>query len=283
MPNSSSRRKPTSPQAPGTRLSGRAGSSPRRKAAFTAAAAVAWLAVWEVAARAVGHDVLLVGPLAVAARLVELAPQGSFWATVGYSLARIAAGFLLALALGSALAWLSRRGALAAALVGVPMAVVRAVPVVSFIVLVLIWAGSKALTVSIACVMVLPIVFANVQQGLAARDPLLAEFAQVFGLSRWRRWRAVTVPALGPFLAAACRAGAGQAWKAGVSAEVIGLPTGSIGERLYQAKLYLSSADLFAWTLVIVALSFGLERLALLALRGAGLPRAQAAAGTGAA
>jgi NitT/TauT family transport system permease protein len=46
-----------------------------------------------------------------------------------------------------------------------------------------------------------------------------------------------------------------------VAAEVIGLPEGSIGERLYQAKIFLTSADLFAWTAVVIALSFALERL----------------------
>ena len=47
---------------------------------------------------------------------------------------------------------------------------------------------------------------------------------------------------------------------------MIGLPRGSIGEQLYQAKLFLSTADLFAWTVVIVAVSYGFERLVLATL-----------------
>ena len=57
------------------------------------------------------------------------------------------------------------------------------------------------------------------------------------------------------------------AWKSGVAAEVIGVATGSIGERLYEAKVFLSSADLFAWTIVIIVLSVVCERLLLRALR----------------
>jgi NitT/TauT family transport system permease protein len=49
-------------------------------------------------------------------------------------------------------------------------------------------------------------------------------------------------------------------WKAGVAAEVIGLPSGSIGERLYQSKIYLETAQLFAWTAVIILASVLLER-----------------------
>jgi NitT/TauT family transport system permease protein len=219
-------------------------------------------------ARAEHNDILLVEPLRVAARLLELLPQGSFWQTVAYSLVRIAVGFGLALLAGTVLAHLAALGKWFKALIGLPMSVIRAVPVVSFIILVLIWAGSSALTVAVSAIMVLPLVYANVEQGLASRNHHLVEFAKVFGLSRSRRWAAITVPGLLSYLVAACRAGVGQAWKAGVSAEVIGLPTGSIGERLYQAKLYLSSADLLAWTLTIVLLSFAFEKAVLALLRG---------------
>jgi len=38
---------------------------------------------------------------------------------------------------------------------------------------------------------------------------------------------------------------------------------GSIGERLYEAKIFLDSASLFAWTIVIVALSMACEAIVL--------------------
>lgn len=53
----------------------------------------------------------------------------------------------------------------------------------------------------------------------------------------------------------------GLCWKSGVAAEVIGMPSGSIGEKLYQAKVYLETPDLFCWTLTIVLLSVGCEKL----------------------
>ena len=59
----------------------------------------------------------------------------------------------------------------------------------------------------------------------------------------------------------------GMSWKAGVAAEVIGVVSGSIGERLYDAKIYLQTADLLAWTVVIVAMSAGFEWLMLRLLR----------------
>ena len=70
-----------------------------------------------------------------------------------------------------------------------------------------------------------------------------------------------------PFLLAGCATSLGMSWKAGVAAEVIGVVAGSLGERLYDAKIYIQTADLLAWTVVIVALSALFERLVLVLLR----------------
>ena len=51
-----------------------------------------------------------------------------------------------------------------------------------------------------------------------------------------------------------------------VAAEVIGIPDGSIGENLYNAKVYLNTPDLFAWTVVIVLISLVFEKLFLAAV-----------------
>jgi NitT/TauT family transport system permease protein len=204
----------------------------------------------------------------VAVTFVRLAPTAGFWATVGYSAARIAAGFAAGAALGVFLAWLASLGRWPEALIALPVRAIRSVPVVSFIVLVLIWADSSWLSVTISALMVLPIVFANVEEGIARRDAGLEELAAVFAVPPGRRWLAIRLPAVMPFFTAACRVGIGLAWKAGVSAEVIGLPDGSIGERLYEAKLFLATGDLFCWTAVIVALAFAFEKLVLAALAG---------------
>ena len=63
-----------------------------------------------------------------------------------------------------------------------------------------------------------------------------------------------------PYFLSACRLSLGMCWKAGVAAEVIGVPSGSIGEKLYNAKIYLNTPDLFAWTIVIIVISFVFEK-----------------------
>ncbi|MCR6492493.1 ABC transporter permease [Cellulomonas sp. P24] len=225
-----------------------------------------WLGVWQLATVAVHQDLLLVSPGAVLVRLTQLVVTAGFWGTVWYSFARIVAGFLLAAVagvLGAAVASASRVvDALATPLI----AAIRSTPVVSFIILVLMWADSSRLAIIISFTMVVPVVYTNVLDGIRHRDRALLEVSTVFRVPLLRRLAAIDIPAVLPFFIAACKIGVGLAWKSGIAAEVIGLPRGSIGERLYQAKIFLSTADLFAWTVVIIALSFAFERLVLVVL-----------------
>jgi NitT/TauT family transport system permease protein len=154
------------------------------------------------------------------------------------------------------------------------IATIRSVPVVSFIILALLWTDASTLATITSFLMVLPIMHSSLLAGIRSRDAQLLEMVEVFGVAAWRRIRAVDVPAVLPFFATASRIGIGLAWKAGVAAEVIGVSEGSIGERLYEAKVFLESADLFAWTAVIIALSVMCEALVLWLIRSAQARRA---------
>jgi NitT/TauT family transport system permease protein len=220
-----------------------------------------WLVVWQAAALVVGHEVLLASPANVLVRLGELGLTADFWGTVWHSFVRIAGGFVAASVVGVLGATLAASSRVVDALVTPALAAVRSTPVVSFIILVLIWVSSDQLALVISFLMVLPITYTTVLEGIRHRDRELLEVAAVFEVPVLRRLPAVDLPAVLPFFTAACRVGVGLAWKSGIAAEVIGLADGSIGERLYDAKILLSSADLFAWTAVIIAVSFTVEKV----------------------
>ena len=228
------------------------------------AAAIAFaLMLWQAAAMALSQRLLLVSPIQVAVRLGSLLLEGSFWRTVLYSFLRLEAGFLLGLFAGAVLAAAAARFSLLEILIWPFMTAVKSVPVASFIILSLIWLGASGLSVFISFLMVLPIVYFNVLEGMKSTDRKLLEMAEVFAIPWGRRMRYLYLPQVKPFLLSACRTALGISWKAGIAAEVIGIPDGSIGERLYEAKIYLDTADLFAWTLVIVLLSALFEKLFL--------------------
>ena len=242
-------------------------SKTKEKKGLTAIFAVLfWIAVWQIGAMIIGQDLLLVSPVTVALTLFSLIGKAAFWATVGYSFLRIVGGFLLALIVGVLLAVCSAANSVVRALFAPFLGVIKSIPVASFIILVLIWAGSGSLSVVISFLMVLPIIYMNTLEGILQTDHKLLEMARVFRVSFPKKLAAVYVPGVMPYFSSGCKIGLGLCWKSGIAAEVIGLPSGSIGEQLYRAKIFLSTGDLFSWTLVIVAISYLFEKLFLFCL-----------------
>lgn len=238
--------------------------SKEKKNQLAAAAAILfWLAVWQWLSAAIGQEILLVSPVSVLLRLLQLVREEEFWHSVFSSLTRISAGFLLAAAAGILSAALAYRFSAVRILLSPLVFTVKATPVASFVILCLIWVSSRNLSVLIAFLMVFPIVYLNLLEGLRQTDPKLLEMARVFRVGVWRRIRGIYLPQCGPYFLSACRVSLGLCWKSGVAAEVIGLPDGSIGEKLYQAKIFLQTSDLFAWTVVIIAVSVLFEHLFL--------------------
>ena len=220
-----------------------------------------WLAVWQILAMCVDNFLLVVTPLQALRALLTLAGQAEFWQSAFGSLWRIVLGFLLGAVLALFLAAVSYRYKIAEEVLQPFMVFCKAVPVAVFAVLLLIWWGSSMLAVAICFLVVFPNIYLNTLEGLKSADRELLEMAEIFRLSFRTRFFYIYRPALKPFLLSAFQLSLGMCWKSGVAAEVIGTPAHSIGGALYLAKIYLDTAELFAWTAVIIVLSVCFEKI----------------------
>lgn len=232
-----------------------------------------WLGVWQFGAFAIdlalegkGNELLLPYPMTVVQTLVSLAGSGDFWLTAFYSLGRVLAGMALGTLLALLLAALTCLSTLADELLSPAIRVIRATPVASFILLVLLWVNRDWVPVVIAALMVLPVVWANVSRGIREVDPQLLELAKAYRFSRGKTVRLIYLPSLRPYFLSAVTTAMGLAWKSGVAAEVLCLPRSSIGTQIFYTKYYLEVPQLFAWTVVVVAMSLVMERLLTAAL-----------------
>ena len=232
--------------------------------------ALFWLAAWQALALLVHNPVLLVGPWETLLALIQMLPTAEFRRGVGGSLFHILGGFLLGAALGFGLGLLSYARPFLRDLLSPVIGVMKAVPVVSFVVLVLIWAGSRGLSLYVTAAVVFPLLYLNTLEGLRGTDPRLLELAEVYRMKYPARLRGIYLPQLRPQLLGALELAVGMAWKSGVAAEVIGQPVGSLGNSLYRAKIYLETDKVLAISAVTALLSWGLGRLALLPMKKRG-------------
>ncbi len=225
------------------------------------------LLLWQIAAAAVDQSILLVSPVDVAVRMTSIWRVEGFWASIWFSFYHIAGGFFLALLTGLVLAALSGRFAWIETALWPFMITVKTVPVASFVVICLIWLSAQNLSVFISFLIVLPVVYGNVLEGIKSEDKKMLELGSVFGMPLHKRILYIHMPQLKPFVLSACASSLGMSWKAGVAAEIIGTPDGSIGKQLFYAKIYLDTDDLLCWTVIIVIISVAFEKLFMLILR----------------
>jgi NitT/TauT family transport system permease protein len=225
-----------------------------------------WLAVWEVASLVIGSGILLAGPVDVCVALAGDIVHLSFWSTVGFSFLRILIGFSCAFVTSILAAAIAHRFRIFRALLEPVAFLMKSIPIVCIIVLLLILAGSSQVPAIAVFLVVFPALYFSVLEGLARLDIRMIEVLDVFDVPFLRRVLSFYWPSVLPFVRASSKVAVGMGWKAGVAAELIGIPLGSIGAQLYLSKITLDTADLFAWTGVVVLASFLCEKgfLALL-------------------
>lgn len=233
-----------------------------RVKAVAAAGAVAafWLAAWMLVAALVAQPLILPGPGAVVVALLHLVCDADTWAILASSGARILGGLALAAVCGGVLAGVSSRSWAFARLVAPALSFVKATPVACVVVLLLIWLGSARVSIAAVFLMALPGVYFSLAEGLAQVNKPLEQMFRLHGVRGWRLFCAHTWREVLPFVLSCARAVIGMGWKAGVAAELIGMAVGTVGERIYQAKLLIETADLLAWTVLVVAASWACER-----------------------
>lgn len=221
-----------------------------------------WILLWQIVATNLAKEIFLPTPGKVMTVLTkDLLPSRTFWLSIRTSFVHIATGYFTGAALGIVLACLSYMSEAIRMFLWFPIKIIKSIPVASFVILTLLWCPSRKLSIFISFFMVFPVFYIHILEALTQTDQKLLDMAKVFRVSFLKKIRYLYLPQLFPFLFSASSLAVGMAWKSGIAAEIIGLSKDSIGNQLYQAKIYLMTPELFAWTFVIVFLSILCEQM----------------------
>ena len=232
-----------------------------KKTAVSLLVVVFWVGVWDVAAFLVKRPLLLPSPRATGEALITLLGTGEFYSVVLATLLRVTLGLVLGIVLGIVVAILCHRFFLVKTILSPIISVIRSTPVASFIVLLWVMLDGNMLTITVAFLMVMPIVWQNTLDGFASIPKELVEVAQVYELSLKRRYEILVFPVLSRYIFPAIITSVGLAWKSEVAAEIIAYTKDSIGMHINDAKSLLLTESVFAWTIVIIVTSICLEML----------------------
>lgn len=217
--------------------------------------------VWQISALLVHNNLFLPSPRQTLGALLLILQKAESYRFLLYSSLRVIFGLSAALIMGSLLGLLSGMKREIGILLMPVESLLKTVPVVSFIMLALLWLGSRGVPIFIAFLMTMPIFWSAARESVLKADPKLLEMMEVFQLSFSKKMKAFYLPWAKEYLALAFRQSVGLAWKAAVAAEVLSFTPFSIGRKIQESKTFLETADLFAWTFLLILLSYSLERL----------------------
>ncbi|NLL63322.1 MAG: nitrate ABC transporter permease [Ruminococcaceae bacterium] len=211
-----------------------------------------WLLIWQAVAMIINEEILFVSPLSVLFKFPELIKSFIFWQSISFSILRILAGFFISTILSSIFAYIAYKSAAIEAFFRPIITVIKSTPVASFIILALIFIGKDIVPMFICMLMVTPIVYSNVLNGLKNVDKDLKEMSKLYDTKQIKH---LYFPSLLPYITAAIDSGLGLCWKAGIAAEVICRTIPSIGNQIWETKFYIETTEMFAYTTVVILLS----------------------------
>lgn len=225
-----------------------------------------WILIWEVASRLVSHNnelllLILPSPFTVFKKWSEIAFTVPFIKAELLTLARVFLGYVIGAVIGFLLGIITHISKLIYFLLSPILKIIRVIPVVAIIILMYLFFDNSTLPVLIVCLMVSPLIWQTVHDGLKNTDKSLLEMSKVFNLSKHKTLVCVKLPSITANLITSCVNALGLAWKSGVAAEVICLPHTSLGTLLWQGKGNVNFDEVYAVTLTVVVLSIIIEIL----------------------
>ena len=220
-----------------------------------------WLLVWELVSVLIENPILIAGPYETVKALIEMMGEKDFWLSIKNSFLNITGGILIGCVSGVLLACLSGKFSIVSEALSPFVKVIKSIPVVSFVVIILLWCGNTRLSLIISALITFPIFYLSILEGIKGTDKKALEMAAVFRMKPLYRVKYIYMPSLRPAVFSALSLAVGMGWRSGAAAEVIGQPLLTMGNGLYRSKIFLATDRLFAWTFMIILVSVISEKL----------------------
>lgn len=219
------------------------------------------IVLWSIIARAVNAELILPGPGKVLSVLFQVIQTKLFWQSFAGTFIRVVTAFLITVILGCIIGLLCGVSDFAKDFFEIPIAIIRATPVIAFILVAYFWFTSGFVPVFVAVLMALPVMITAIVSGFKSTNKKYLAMAQTYNLSTKEIIRYIKIPQNIPYFCNGALSSFGLCWKVVAAGEVICLPKKAVGTLLQRSQVHLETSEVIAQTIVLVAVSFALERL----------------------
>lgn len=222
--------------------------------------------IWTLSYYIINNPIILPSIWQVIVRTVELFKTGEILSPLLSSLYRVFIAILISVILGTLFSMLSYKFNLRDFFSPL-MSILKSTPVVSLVLIILFFSNSQSLSSIVVILIITPIVYANILNGLDNILQERLELAWVYNLNFWTKFRYIELPIIINRILFSMVVCVGIALKAAVTAEVIAGGSKGLGSMLYMSKISFEMVDLLSVTLIIVLFSYIIEEVFKILLR----------------
>jgi len=233
----------------------------KRNNLLTLISILSLIIIWKLISLIINSSIIFPSPESTIISLYNLVRTREFFIIILSSLQRGIIGFILSFLLGTAVGFAAGFNKIFNKLLEPFLVIIRSTPVMSVILIALIWFKANNVPIFASFLMSFPIICTNVIEGIRNIDIRLIQMARIYKIKKWRIIGEIYFPSLVPFLIAAVSTAFGIGWKVVIAAEVLSQPKYAIGTSLQLSKIYLNINEVFAWTIVAVLLGYIFEKL----------------------
>lgn len=218
------------------------------------------LLLWQLTASYMNQPELIPSVPDLIKALFQLFATDTFYKSIFATVLRGISGILLSLAAAILAAFLFARYELLYELFRPLLTIMRSVPVISFILLALIFLDPEGIPLMIAFLTMFPLLAENLTKGIINLKPGLSLMASQFRISRKNKLIHIYYPQLKPFLFSGLVSAIGFGWRAIIMGEVLSQCAFGIGGEMKRAQLFISVPELIAWTIIAILINFLFDR-----------------------
>lgn len=237
----------------------------KKKIGSSVVAILLLLLIWEVAARIMNRSGLFPSAWQVIQTLALLFVSASFYTSVGLTILRGLAGILLSIVSAALFAFLFSRYRWLYNLFRPLLTTLRSIPVISFILLALIFLHPESIPLLIAFLVMFPLLTENFTKGILNLQQAYSDMAKTFLIRSRNKLLHIYYPQLKPFIFSGLASAMGFGWRAIIMGEVLAQCTYGIGSEMKRAQLFIEVPELIAWTCIAILISYlfdtGISRL----------------------
>lgn len=214
------------------------------------------LIIWEIIARIINHPELFPSVIQLLQTLFLQLISVSFYQSVGVTVLRGLTGITISVLAAIVFAFLFARNKWLYELFRPVLAIMRSIPVISFILLALIFLHVETIPLIIAFLVMFPLLTENLTKGMLNFRPGFNALSQAFLIKGRNRLFHIYYPQLKPFVFSGLASAMGFGWRAIIMGEVLAQSSFGIGSEMKRAQTFIDVPELLTWTMVAIIISF---------------------------